>query len=148
MDFGPAGVSKIVSRSGSVPGNSSTYDAVTRTTAFNVIDTIDRKKSGLGGVLSNGRFPLCFVSDADAGWPNVPFGQTMDGLSPGWWSRYLVAKRSVETRLGESNKRRDLIRSSIYRPSLIWDLTKFDAPPVIPVFSVLAAAGCHSWTRP
>ena len=29
----------------------------------------------------------------------------------------------------------------IYRPSLIWDWTKSEAPPVIPVFSVLAAAG-------
>ena len=130
-----------MSRSGSAPGNSSTYDTVTRTTAFNVIDTIKRKKSGLGGVLSKGRFPLYFVSDAEAGWPDVPFGETMDGLAPQWWSRYLVTKRAVETRLGELNERRDRICSSIYRPSLIWDWTKFDAPPVIPVFRVLAAAG-------
>ena len=141
VDSGPAGVNKIVSRSGSVPGNSSTYDAVTRTTAFNVIDTIERKKYGLGGVLSKGRFPLCFVSEAEAGCPDVPFGETMHALAPGWWSRYLVAKRAVETRLGKSNERRDRIRSSIYPPSLIWDWTKFDAPLVIPVFSVLAAAG-------
>ena len=84
---------------------------------------------------------MCFVSDAKAGWRDVPFGKTMDGIAPGWWSRYLVAKRAVETRLGESNERRDRIRLSIYRLSLIGEWTKFDAPPVIPVFSVRAAAG-------
>ena len=86
------------------------------------------------------KFPLCFVSAAEAGWPDVPFGKTVDGLAPQWLNRYLVAKRAVEARLkrtGESGK----IREVIYRPSLIWDWTKFDVLPVIPVFNIASAVG-------
>lgn len=127
-----------------MPGESSTYDAITRTTAFNVINSIEKKQSlNLGSILSkNGnRFPFCFVSAAEAGWPDVPFGKTVDGLAPGWLNKYLIAKRAVESRLKESNDTKGTIRSSIYRPSLIWDWTKLDVLPVIPVFNAAAAIG-------
>ncbi len=146
VDSGLANLNKIVSGSGSVPGESSTYDAITRSTAFNVIDAIERKQmTNIGSILSsrngNSRYPLCFVSAAEAGWPDVPFGPTVDGLAPKWLNRYLVAKRAVESRLGESNASKGTIRSAIYRPSLIWDWTKFDVLPVIPVFNLAAAMG-------
>ena len=134
-----------MSGSGSIPGEYSTYDAVTRTTAFNVIDAIERKQSmNIGTILSRGgnnRYPLCFVSAAEAGWPDVAFGDTIDGLAPKWLNRYLVAKRAVEGRLRESNEARGTIRSAIYRPSLIWDWTKLDVLPVIPIFNLAAAIG-------
>lgn len=142
VDSGLADLNKIVSGSGSVPGESSTYDAITRTTAFNVIDSIEKKQSGLGGMLSKSRFPLCFVSAAEAGWPEVPLGTFVDEkLAPGWLNKYLIAKRAVESRLRESNESKGTIRSAIYRPSLIWDWTKFDVLPAIPMFNAAAAIG-------
>lgn len=144
VDSGLGNLNKIVSGSGSVPGDSSTYDAITRSTAFNVINSIEKKQSlNLNSIISKSgnKFPFCFVSAAEAGWPDVPFGNTMDGLAPEWLNKYLVAKRTVEARLKESNERKGTIRSSIYRPSLIWDWTKFDVLPVIPVFNIAAAVG-------
>lgn len=172
VDSGLANLNKIVSGSGSVPGEASTYDAITRTTAFNVIDaigkefssllqalaralsclipfaivgyTIEKKQSlNIGSILSKegNRYPFCFVSAAEAGWPDVPFGKTIDGIAPKWLNKYLIAKRAVEARLKQSNETKGTIRSSIYRPSLIWDWTKFDVLPVIPVFNAAAAIG-------
>jgi len=144
VDSGLANLNKIVSGSGSIPGDSSTYDAITRTTAFNVINSIEKKQSSLGNLFSNkngNRFPFCFVSAAEAGWPDVPLGKTVDGLAPKWLNKYLTAKRAVEARLEESNDTKGTIRSSIYRPSLIWDWTKLDVLPVIPVFNAAAAIG-------
>lgn len=86
------------------------------------------------------KFPLCFVSAAEAGWPDVPFGKTVDRLAPEWLNRYLTAKRAVESKLQTSGVK-STIREVIYRPSLIWDWTKFDVLPVIPVFNLAAAVG-------
>jgi hypothetical protein len=145
IDSGLGNLNKIVSGSGSIPDKSSTYDAITRTTAFNVISAIEKKKQSLNiGTIMNkasNRYPFCFVSCAEAGWPNVPFGPTMDNIAPKWLQRYLLAKRCVETRLVESNTKVGTIRSAIYRPSLIWDWTKFDVLPVIPLFNIAAAIG-------
>lgn len=71
----------------------------------------------------------------------MPFGETLDGLAPKWLNQYLTAKRTVESRLTESNGTKGTIRSAIFRPSLIWDWTKFDVLPVIPVFNLAAAIG-------
>lgn len=144
VDSGLANLNKIVSGSGSIPGESSTYDAITRSTAFNVINSIEKKQSGLGNILSNnkGGYPFCFVSAAEAGWPDVPFGKTIDEkLAPAWLNKYLIAKRAVESRLKESKEKKGTIRSAIFRPSLIWDWTKLDVLPVIPVFNIAAAVG-------
>lgn len=142
VNSGLGNLNKIVSGSGSIPGESSTYDAITRTTAFNVINSIEKKQSlNIGSLLSKKRFPFCFVSAAEAGWPDVPFGNTLDGLAPTWLNQYLTAKRAVETRLKESNENKGTIRSAMFRPSLIWDWTKYDVLPVIPVFNAAAALG-------
>ena len=139
VESGLSNLNIIVSGSGSVPGDASTYDAITRTTAFNVIQSIEKKQSSIMNVMSKDKFPFCFVSAAEAGWPDVPFGKTIDEkLAPGWLQKYLIAKRAVEQRLKESN---DKVRSAIYRPSLIWDWTKFDVLPVIPVFNLASAIG-------
>lgn len=140
-----------MSGSGSIPDESSTYDAITRTTAFNIITAIEKKKqssplnmrnlmnkSSSSSNRSNRRYPLCFVSCAEAGWPDVPFGPAMDNMAPRWLNRYLVAKRAVEARLQESTA---TIRCAIYRPSLIWDWSKWDVLPVIPIFNAAAALG-------
>lgn len=139
VDSGLANLNKIVSGSGSVPGEASTYDAITRTTAFNVIQGIEKKQSSIMNVMNKDKkFPFCFVSAAEAGWPDVPFGKTIDEkIAPVWLQKYLIAKRAVEQRLKDSNG----IRYAIYRPSLIWDWTKLDVLPVIPVFNFASAIG-------
>merc|ERR1719231_1937904 len=55
-----------------------------------------------------------------------------------WLQRYLVAKRAVEARLGESTGQ---LRPIIMRPSLIWNWKKFDVLPVIPIFNLASAIG-------
>lgn len=120
VESGLADLNKIVSGSGSLPGEDSTYDAITRQTMFNVVDAVEGKLSfpSLG---KQQKFPLCFVSAAEAGWPDVAGGSLVeDKLAPEWLKKYLGAKRSVEERLSSSTK----IRAAIYRPSLIWDWTK------------------------
>jgi len=136
VDSGLGNLNKIVSGSGSVPGEASTYDRITRQTMFNVCDAVDKKMSRniFGG---KSKFPVMFVSCAEAGWPDVRFGATVNNLAPTWLQKYLGAKRSVEERLQSSTK----IRAGIFRPSLIWDWTKLDVLPVIPVFNIASALG-------
>jgi len=137
VDSGLVNLNTIVSGSKSVPGKDSTYDAITRQTSFNIIDAIEGKISfpSLG---KKEKFPLCFVSAAEAGWPEVSGGKFVEEtLAPDWLKKYLGAKRAVEAKLGNSNK----VRACIYRPSLIWDWTKFDVLPVIPVFNIASAVG-------
>jgi len=137
VESGLANLNTIVSGSGSLPGDDSTYDAITRQTMFNVADAIEGKMS-FPSFGKQQKFPLCFVSAAEAGWPEVAGGSLVEEkLAPEWLKKYLAAKRSVEERLSSSNK----IRSAIYRPSLIWDWTKFDVLPIIPVFNIASAAG-------
>jgi len=72
VESGLSNLNKIVSGSGSIPDESSTYDAITRSTAFNVISAIEKKQSAnFGNLISknNKRYPFCFVSAAEAGWP-------------------------------------------------------------------------------
>jgi hypothetical protein len=137
VDSGLQGLNKIVSGSGSLPGDQSTYDNITRLTMFNVIQAIGAKKSN--PFAKKERMPLCFVSCAEAGWPDVTMGDFVEEkLAPEWLQKYLKAKRAVESKLGESKTQ---IRACIYRPSLIWDWTKFDVLPVIPVFNLASAVG-------
>lgn len=136
VDSGLTNLNKIVSGSGSLPGESSTYDNITRKTMFNVIDAVE-KKSILSSITKK-KFPVAFVSAAEAGWPEVTLGATVEKqLAPEWLKKYLVAKRAVEKRLMDS----DVIRPVITRPSLIWDWTKYDVLPVIPVFNFASAIG-------
>lgn len=119
-------------------------DATTRKTAFNVIKSIEKKKSySVGNVVAkkSNRFPLAFVSAPEAGFPEVTFGKIVHGILPGWMSEYLNDDRAVETRLMESNDKRGTIRSAIYRPSVIWDWTKVYILPVAPLFNLASMVG-------
>lgn len=125
----------VVSGSGSIPDGESTYDTITRKTAFNLINAV------------KGRFrlpfspptPVLFVSAAEAGWPEVSLGPEVENnLAPAWLKEYLVAKRAVEKEIQSSP---DTIRPVIFRPSLIWSWTKFDVLPVIPIFNIANALG-------
>jgi len=135
VDSGLTQFSKVVSGSNSVPGEESTYDRVTRQTAFNAIDaTANRLRLPFAP-----RTPFAFVSCAESGWPDVSGGSFVeDKVAPEWLRRYLVAKRAVEAKLEENS---DKLRPVVYRPSLIWSWGKLDVLPIIPVFNLASALG-------
>jgi NAD(P)-dependent dehydrogenase (short-subunit alcohol dehydrogenase family) len=124
---------RFISGSGSVPDDNSSYDGITRVTAFNAIDAttqfIKENGSPLGNEGGDVRFPFVFTSAAEAGWPDVRGGPQVEKLlAPEWLQRYLAAKRAVEARLlntnDEQQKGSSLLRPIIVRPSLIYSLDK------------------------
>lgn len=127
-------LNRIVSGSRSVPSEWSTYDNTTRLTAFNVIEALLQKPRSPGYILT----PVIFLSAAEAGWPEVSFGNQVERLAPLWLKRYLAAKRAVEAKLAQHS---DVFRSVVYRPSLIWSWNKFDVLPAIPIFNLASALG-------
>mmetsp|Transcript_6607 Transcript_6607/g.18810 ORF Transcript_6607/g.18810 Transcript_6607/m.18810 type:complete len:297 (-) Transcript_6607:1567-2457(-) len=136
VDSGLKNLNLIVSGSKSVPGEKSTYDAVTRVTAENALKVL---RSKVNKPLMGKKVAYAFVSAAEAGWPDVPLGDKVESLAPEWLSRYLEAKRSVEGSLNAAAGSN--FRPIIFRPSLIWSWGKLDVLPVIPVFNVANALG-------
>lgn len=122
-ESGFSGLNKIASGSGSVPGETSSYDRITRQTSFNVIDLLIEQQQKDGDSFP---IPMVFVSAAEAGWTwSCPVN---------FLERYLVAKRAVESRL-QSEEVSPYIRPIILRPSLIFEWDRPQAlPSVIPFF--------------
>ncbi len=119
---GLGNLNRFVSGSGSLPDAESTYDSITRLSAFNAIEaTADYvKRNQLIGT----DFPFVFTSAAEAGWPEMTGGPQIEQyLAPEWLRRYLQAKRAVETKLTEVEQQ-SLLRPIIPRPSLIYSLDK------------------------
>lgn len=139
VESGLQGFNTIVSGSKSLPDpEKSTYDNITRKTMFNVLDAIESKARNPVNMLKKQKTPLAFVSCAEAGWPDVQFGDFVEEkLAPEWLQKYLIAKRAVEGRLSTSSA----VRPVILRPSLIWSWDKLDVLPIIPVFNVASALG-------
>ena len=128
---------RFVSGSGSLPDTQSTYDSITRLSAFNAIDATLEYIQGQTDSSSSSSFPFVFTSAAEAGWPDVPGGpQIEEFLAPEWLRRYLVAKRAVEGKLLMITQQRNQDRPSsssssplslrpiIPRPSLIYSLDR------------------------
>lgn len=135
VNSGLANLNVIVSGSGSVPGEGSTYENITRKTASLAIDAA-QGKAMLPAMLGQ-RMPFVFISAAEAGWPDVQFGPQVDAAAPEWLQRYLVCKRAVEGKLSES----DRLRAVVLRPSLMWSWDKLDVLPAIPLFNIANALG-------
>ena len=114
---------RFVSGSGSVPDENSSYDTITKLTAFNAIDaTLQYAKENNS---AGERFPFVFTSAAEAGWPDVTGGsQIEEFLAPEWLKRYLVAKRAVESRLFDDTDTKESLRPIVVRPSLIYSLDR------------------------
>lgn len=97
------------SASKSVPDPESTYDNITRKTALLVIAAL-KSRMAMPAALGGKRVPIAFVSCAEAGWPDVQFGDVAERAAPEWLQRYLVAKRAVEAELnGATDKLRPII---------------------------------------
>jgi hypothetical protein len=116
-----------------VPDDNSSYDSITRVTAFNAIDATTqfiRDNESVSGEGENVRFPFVFTSAAEAGWPDVLGGpQVEEFFAPEWLKRYLAAKRAVESRLLKTNEEQreassSSLRPIIVRPSLIYSLDR------------------------
>jgi nucleoside-diphosphate-sugar epimerase len=133
VDSGLKQLNNFTSASKSTPDAESTYDNITRKTAFMVIDALNSRLRLPGAK----RTPIAFVSCAESGWPDVKFGDAVEKSSPDWLKRYLVAKRAVEEKLTSSGN----LRPVIVRPSLIWNWTKLDVLPIIPIFNIANALG-------
>lgn len=110
-------LNQLVSGSRSIPDANSTYDTITRLTAFNAIDMATEYAAS--NQLDD--FAFCFTSAAEAGWPEVPGGDFVGGILPDFMKRYLVAKRAVEAKLNESAP---VLRPIIVRPSLIYSMDR------------------------
>ena len=130
-DSGLGKLNYIASGSRSQPDDTSTYDSVTRQTAFNAIDLTAKMMKDMHAAQPTGgprQCPFIFVSAAEAGW-------TIQ--SPvGFLERYLVAKRAVERKLMHTYITAYL-RPVIMRPSIIWTTRR----PVEAVTGALSSIG-------
>lgn len=134
-ESGLKGFNPAVSGSGSIPDDSATYDRITRVTAFNAIDCLQKQRPKRG----SDKAVFVFVSAAEAGW---------DFKAPvNFLERYLVAKRAVEGKLLDpptANK----FRSVVFRPSLIWTPQKPAALLSVVPFFVASTIGVPFVDRP
>lgn len=141
-ESGIGNLNKFVSGSGSVPDEASSYDDITRKTAFNAIEAAEDYSRKQGGE----PLPFIFTSAAEAGWPDVKGGSFVEAnLAPGWLRRYLVAKRAVESRLMDDQT---LLRPVIFRPSLIYSLDRIPSLPPVGAFFVGNKIGLPFVDRP
>jgi hypothetical protein len=68
-DSGLSSFNKFVSGSNSVPGQDSSYDRITRLTAFNAIDCITEEANRIRSIDKDSPLiPFVFISAAEAGW--------------------------------------------------------------------------------
>ena len=142
---GLGNLNRLVSGSGSVPDTQSTYDDITRQTAFNAIEAAEEYANDQN---LDQPFPFIFTSAAEAGWPDVKGGPFVEKtLAPEWLRRYLVAKRAVEGRLGESQSSKKL-RPIIFRPSLIYSIDRIASLPPVAAFVVGNKIGLPFVDRP
>lgn len=149
-------LNRFISRSGSVPGESSTYDDVTRLTAFNAIEASEeyvasrrRVRKEEGGQENEVKpLPFLFASAAEAGWTDVRGGGLVERTAPRWFRRYLAAKRAVESRLFEGRGSGGPLRPVVFRPSLIYSLDKVASLPPVGAFLVGNRLGLPFVDRP
>ena len=121
----------ITSGSQSVPSASATYDSEMRATAFNLLEAAESTKT------SKPR-PFVYVSAAEAGWEDNALGTKIEAgmKDKGFFlPRYLEAKRKVERKMSEDAEKAG-IRPIVARPSFMWDPTKFDILPLLPVWTI------------
>jgi len=142
-ESGLGNYNRLVSGSGSVPEEASNYDDITRKTSFNAIEAAEDHAETFN---KDQPMPFIFTSAAEAGWPDVNGGKIVEKyIAPQWLKRYLVAKRSVESRL-DSNPA--LIRPVIFRPSLIYSLDRVASLPPVGAFFVGNKLGLPFVDRP
>jgi NAD dependent epimerase/dehydratase family len=138
-----------VSGSRSLPDSDSTYDTITRLTAFHAIDATiaygNKMNLTTAAATTKTAIPFCFTSAAEAGWPEVTGGNLIERLMPDFIHRYMVAKRAVEAKLLASQP---MLRPIIVRPSLIYSWDKIASLPAVGTFTFLNQIGVPFVDRP
>jgi nucleoside-diphosphate-sugar epimerase len=135
---------RFVSGSGSLPDADSTYDTITRLTAFHAIDAASEYAAR---VALPTPLPFVFTSAAEAGWPDVTGGNLIENkLAPDFLKRYLRAKRQVEAKLLDPSTA--LLRPIIPRPSLIYSMDRPTSFPPVGAFFIGNALGLPFVDRP
>jgi nucleoside-diphosphate-sugar epimerase len=138
---GLGSLNQYVSGSKSMPDGGSTYDTITRLTAFNAIDAAIK----YGTTHNIESLPFCFTSAAEAGWPEVTGGKEIESIMPDFIHRYMVAKRAVESKLMSSQP---VLRPIIVRPSLIYSWDKVASLPAVAAFTLFNKIGLPFVDRP
>ena len=117
-----------------MPDSGSTYDTITRLTAFNAIEAAVEYATSSTQGLDAAPLPFCFTSAAEAGWPEMAGGSFIENtLAPDFLRRYLKAKRVVEEKLLSSEPP---LRPIIVRPSLIYTMDRPASFPAVGAFFV------------
>ena len=148
-----------VSGSNSLLDMESTYDTITRQTAFHAIDAIieyyneqqqqDVLSSNTTTTATAFPIPFCFTSAAEAGWPDVMGGKLIESVMPEFIKRYMIAKRAVENKLlSSSTSPTNIIRPIIVRPSLIYSKDQLASLPAVASFTILNQIGLPFVDRP
>jgi len=118
-------LNRFISGAGSMPDKNHTYDDITRKTALALLSATEAS-CPVGT-------PFVFVSAAEAGWPDMNCGPTVETyVAPKWLKRYLIAKRAVEAKLLSSAH----VRAIILRPSFIWNWGKLDILLPVCLYSI------------
>ncbi len=133
---------RFVSGSGSLPDSESTYDTITRLTAFNAIEAT--MEFAIANQLDQ-PLPFCFTSAAEAGWPDVAGGVFIESIMPDFIKRYMAAKRAVEAKLMASGA---TLRPIIVRPSLIFSMDRPASLPSVGLFALFNKIGVPFVDRP
>ncbi|GMI13309.1 hypothetical protein TrLO_g11463 [Triparma laevis f. longispina] len=119
----------LTSGSRSVPGDKATYDSEMKDTALNLLEALKMTKR-------DSSRPYVFVSAAEVGWEDNKAGTRLEDLmreKDFFLPRYLDAKRAVEKELVSESEDAG-VRPIIARPSFMYDATKLDILPLLPVW--------------
>lgn len=132
-ESGLGGLNFITSGSRSVPADGATYDSVMRKSADALLSAVSQTKGGA-------ERPLVYVSAAEAAWEDSDRGRSALAALPEFLQRYLVAKREAESLLlaGEAAAG---VRVVSARPSLMYDYTKLDVLPLVPLINPAVGLG-------
>ncbi|CAM9399741.1 unnamed protein product [Ascophyllum nodosum] len=130
-------LNRFASGSGSVPGPGTTYDKITRQTAFAAAAALD-DLAAQGGP----QRPFVFISAAEAKWS---FDGVFAETPVAWLHDYLVAKRAAEDEL-LNNK--PSLRGIVLRPSLVWTMTRPGALLPVAAFQIGSRLGLPFIDRP
>ncbi|KAL7575599.1 hypothetical protein ACA910_020167 [Epithemia clementina (nom. ined.)] len=158
---------RFASGSGSLVNPQSSYDAITRQTAFHAMEAAleyhhdNNNKRNMQQKNNNNNhqsprtlsFPFCFTSAAEAGWPDLPGGSWVEAnLAPDFLKRYLAAKRAVEAKLlslsSSSSSSSSCLRPIIVRPSLIYSMDRPASYLPVGTFFALNKLGIPLVDRP
>lgn len=130
-ESGLGGVNFITSGSRSVPAEGATYDTVMRDSAAALA------AAARSGATGGAERPLVYVSAAEAAWCESEGGQKLEAALPEFLGRYLSAKREAEALLQASSG----LRVVLARPSLMYDWSKLDVLPLLPIVNPASALG-------